>query len=40
VSRIAVIGSGISGLAAAYYLSRRHEVFLFERDERIGTLTP
>ncbi len=36
MSRIAVIGSGISGLAAAYYLSRRHEVFLFERDERIG----
>jgi uncharacterized protein len=36
VSRIAVIGSGISGLAAAYYLSRKHEVFLFERDERIG----
>jgi len=36
VSRIAVIGSGISGLAAAYYLSRRHEVFLFERDERLG----
>jgi predicted NAD/FAD-binding protein len=36
VSRIAVIGSGISGLAAAYYLCRKHEVFLFERDERIG----
>jgi predicted NAD/FAD-binding protein len=36
VSRIAVIGSGISGLAAAYYLSRRHEVSLFERDDRIG----
>ncbi|HWT88102.1 MAG TPA: FAD-dependent oxidoreductase [Candidatus Angelobacter sp.] len=36
MSRIAVIGSGISGLAAAYYLSRRHEVFLFERDERLG----
>ena len=36
MSRIAVIGSGISGLAAAYYLSRKHEVFLFERDERIG----
>jgi predicted NAD/FAD-binding protein len=34
--RIAVIGSGISGMAAAYYLSRKHEVFLFERDERIG----
>lgn len=36
MSRIAVIGSGISGLAAAYYMSRKHEVFLFERDERIG----
>jgi predicted NAD/FAD-binding protein len=36
LSRIAVIGSGISGLAAAYYLSRRHDVFVFERDSRIG----
>ena len=36
MSRIAVIGSGISGLAAAYYLSRKHEVFLFEREKRIG----
>src|SRR5215470_19505953 len=36
VARIAVIGSGISGLAAAYYLSRKHEVLLFERDSRIG----
>jgi uncharacterized protein len=36
LSRIAVIGSGISGLAAAYYLSRKHEVFLFERDRRLG----
>jgi predicted NAD/FAD-binding protein len=36
VARIAVIGSGISGLAAAYYLSRNHEAFLFEREERIG----
>jgi uncharacterized protein len=36
VSRIAVIGSGISGLASAYYLSRKHEVFLFEREARLG----
>jgi predicted NAD/FAD-binding protein len=36
LSRIAVIGSGISGLAAAYYLSRKHDVFLFERDTRLG----
>jgi uncharacterized protein len=35
-SRIAVIGSGISGLAAAYYLSRRHQVHLFEKSERLG----
>lgn len=35
-ARIAVIGSGISGLSAAYYLSRRHEVSLFESDSRLG----
>lgn len=34
--RIAVIGSGISGLSAAWLLSRRHEVHLFERDSRLG----
>jgi predicted NAD/FAD-binding protein len=34
--RVAVIGSGISGLAAGYYLSRRYEVTLFEKDSRIG----
>ena len=36
MSRIAVIGSGISGMAAAYYLSRKHDVFLFERESRLG----
>jgi predicted NAD/FAD-binding protein len=36
MKRIAVIGSGISGLSAAYYLSRRHEVHVFESDTRIG----
>jgi uncharacterized protein len=34
--RIAVIGTGIAGLGAAYALSRAHEVELFERDERAG----
>ena len=36
MSRVAVIGAGISGMAAAYYLSRRHEVWLFEREPRLG----
>lgn len=34
--KIAVIGSGISGLSAARYLSRQHEVTLFEQDNRVG----
>ena len=36
MKRIAVVGSGISGLASAYFLSRRHEVHLFEKDQRLG----
>lgn len=37
--KIAVIGSGPSGLAAAYELNRRgHEVHVYERDERGGGL--
>jgi predicted NAD/FAD-binding protein len=34
--RIAVIGTGISGLGAAYVLSKGHDVELFERDDRAG----
>ncbi|WP_434697841.1 FAD-dependent oxidoreductase [Pseudomonas sp. Z1-14] len=34
--RIAIIGSGISGLTCAYLLSRQHQVSLFEADNRIG----
>jgi predicted NAD/FAD-binding protein len=34
--RIAVVGSGISGLAAAWLLSKRHRVTLYEQDSRIG----
>ena len=33
---IAVIGSGISGLSAAWLLSKRHNVSLFEKDDRLG----
>jgi predicted NAD/FAD-binding protein len=34
--RIAVIGSGISDLAAGWYLSRKHEVSLIEKEPRLG----
>ena len=34
--RIAVVGSGISGLSAAWLLSRRHEVVLYEGNDRLG----
>src|ERR1700757_234368 len=34
--KIAVIGSGISGLGAAWFLARRHEVVLYEREARAG----
>lgn len=33
---IAVIGSGIAGLAAAWLLASRHHVTLFEKDGRLG----
>lgn len=33
---IAVVGSGISGLSAAWLLTKRHRVVLFETDSRLG----
>ena len=34
--RIAVIGSGISGLASAYLLRNHAEIHLFETADRLG----
>ena len=34
--RIAIVGTGISGMACAHFLSREHDVVLFEKDNRVG----
>jgi len=34
--KIAVVGSGISGLSAAWLLSKRHEVTVYEAESRLG----
>lgn len=34
--KIAIVGSGVSGLVAAHLLAPRHDVVLFEADDRIG----
>ena len=36
INKIAVIGSGISGLSAAYYLSKKYKVDLFEKQDHFG----
>ncbi|WNO08462.1 NAD(P)/FAD-dependent oxidoreductase [Teredinibacter sp. KSP-S5-2] len=34
--KIAIVGAGISGLTAAYYLNQKHDITLFEAAEQIG----
>lgn len=34
--RIAVVGSGVSGITAGYVLSHSDDVTLFEADDRLG----
>ncbi len=34
--KIAVVGSGISGLSASYYLSKKHTIDLFEKEDHFG----
>jgi predicted NAD/FAD-binding protein len=34
--KIAIIGSGISGLTAAYYLNAKHDIQIFEKEDYIG----
>ncbi|WP_044411801.1 NAD(P)/FAD-dependent oxidoreductase [Thiomicrospira microaerophila] len=34
--KVAVVGSGISGLASAWFLSQQHDVTLFEKNPKLG----
>ena len=34
--KIAVIGSGISGLSCSWLLSKKHDVYLFEKKNHFG----
>lgn len=36
MTRIAIVGSGVSGLVVAHHLHREHEVTVFEADDRVG----
>ena len=34
--KVAVIGSGISGLSSAYFLSKKYKVDLYEKEDHFG----
>ena len=34
--KIAIIGSGISGLTCAYMLNKKHDITIFEKNDYIG----
>ena len=34
--KIAIVGSGISGLTAAYILNRKNDITIFEKNDYIG----
>ena len=34
--RIAIIGTGIAGMTAAYLLSKKHDVVVYEKEQRLG----
>ncbi len=34
--KVAIVGSGIAGMASAWFLSREHDVTVFEKDARVG----
>ena len=34
--KIAVIGSGVSGLAISYLLNKKHDITLFEKNDYVG----
>lgn len=36
MKQIAIIGSGVSGLTAAYLLSKKHQVTVFEKSDKVG----
>ena len=34
--RVAIIGSGISGLSSAFFLAKKHKIDIFEKNNRLG----